>query len=213
MLSNDVFQMPDNPWDFIAQLSRRKFWREIDARLLCDIAKNADGEIELLRNFVFVSEQNDLVKDNFVSLANNPEDVFGSPLSAFALTLYNLGSRLCKQNFLFRDFKLRGSILVEADMAFTSAILCDPLLLSSYAGMAFFYGDILIPKTVALEWCQKYIDAEDALLATPDERLTPFQQSAKKMIQNPNEEEKCTKEMVKYAPLLRIWIPPGKNPP
>jgi len=91
----DVFQMPDNPSEFIAKLSRRKFWRDIDTRLLYDIAENAHGKMELLRGFVVVSELYHLVQNNFVKLAHSPEDFFGCPLSGFAYTLYRLGSSLC----------------------------------------------------------------------------------------------------------------------
>ena len=84
----DVFKMPNNPSDFTSQLCRRRFWRNIDAQLLRDIAIHADGNMELLMAFVFVSKQYGLVSNKFVAMARNPDGMFGSPLSQFALTLY-----------------------------------------------------------------------------------------------------------------------------
>lgn len=210
---SDVFGMPDNPSGFIAQLSRRKFWRSMEPQLLRDIAQHADGEMELLRNFVFVSEQYGLVSNNFVNLAQNPESSFGSPLSAFALTLYRLGSTLYKQSLSISDLEQRGFALLSADMAFTSAILCDPLQLGAYAGMAFLYGEININEPVALDWCQKYREAEDALLATPNEKLTPVQQSAKQMIQDPTESQRVMREIAKHAPHLLEATGPTEDKP
>lgn len=198
----DVFRMPDNPSDFIAQLSHRKFWRDMDAQLLYDIGQNTDGVMELLRNFVFVSEHYGLVANSFVKLAQSPESLYGSPLSSFALTLRHLGSSLCSQIEFIRDPNQQKFTCISADMAFTSAILCDPLELNAYAGMAFLYGDIRLNKAVSLEWCQKYKDSEDALLAMPDEKLTPYQKSAKKMIENPTEKQGVMREIAKHAPHL-----------
>ncbi len=135
----DVFKMSNNPSDFINQLCRRKFWSNIDSQLLNDIARHANGEMELLRNFVFVSEKYGLVANNFVNMVQNPEAMFGSPLLAFAFTLCRLGSTLCQQSFSFDDPDQKISVLMSADMAFTSAILCDSFQLQAYAGMAFLY--------------------------------------------------------------------------
>ena len=209
----DVFDMPDNPSDFIAQLCRRKFWRDMDAQILREIAQNADGNMEILRNFVFVSEQYGLVSGNFVGLAQDPEGIFGSSLSGFALTLYRLGSSLYKQVPSISDPEQLRFALLSADMAFISAILCDLFQLEAYAGMAFLYGELNVNEPVALEWCQKYKDAEDRLLATPDEKLTAYQQSAKQMIQDPTERQRVMREMAKHAPHLVEGTSPSEDVP
>ena len=224
----EVFRMPDNPDDFIGSLSRRKFWRQIDSRVLEGIAENAEtareylrsastkpGSTELLKSFAFVSEQYGLVEGNFIGLADSPEQLFGSPLSAFALTLYRLGSALCKQRVLAQDNEQAESAVMMADMAFTSAILCDPLQLQAYAAMAFLYGGDCgtLNKNVALEWCQKYKEAEDRLLDTPDDELSPVQQSAKRLIQDPDRDREVAEEMAKYAPHLLEGMPPTEHEP
>lgn len=205
--------MPANPGDFIADLSRRKFWRDIDRRLLDDIARNAAGEMELLRNFVFVSERYRLVDNNFVRLASSPQKAFGCPLSMFAVTLYRLGSALCKQSVSIADPEQQKFALMTADMAFTSAVLCDALQLGPYAGMAFLYGAILFNKKVALEWCQKYKDAEQTLLGTPDEELSLLDQSAKRLIEDPDEYRRTRDEIAMYAPHLLDGQPPTEDRP
>lgn len=209
----DVFKMPNNPSDFIDQLSRRKFWENIDLHLLNEIARHANGEMELLRNFVYVSEKYELVSNNFVNMTQNPEKMFGSPLLEFAFTLCRLGSTLCQQGFSIKDPEQKKFILISADMAFTSAILCDPFQLQAYSGMAFLYGEIHINVPIALEWCQKYKDAEEKFLSTPNERLTPIQISTKEMIQNPDEAEKTTREMAKHAPHLMNEVGASEHKP
>jgi len=201
---SDVFRMPNNPRDFIGGLGRRKFWRRIDSSILFCVARNAAGEMELLRNFVFVSERFRLVESNFARLANSPDPLFGSQLSGFALTLYRLGSALCKQRISARSEEQAKSAVMFADMAFTSAVLCDPLFLEAYAGMAFLYGGEYgtLNRQVALEWCQKYKEAERRLLATPDEQLNPFQQAAKRGIEDPEEDRRTREEIAMYAPHL-----------
>jgi hypothetical protein len=196
----DVLKMPNNPSEFISQLCRRKFWRDMDASLLGDIARHADGQMELLRTFVFVSEQYRLVSNNFVRIAQDPVGDSGSILSWFALTLGRLGSALCQQSPSISDFEQRGFALLSADMAFTSAILCDAFQLQAYAGMALLYGYFNLNKPVALDWCQKYKDAEDRLLATPDEKLTTCQKSTKRLVQDPAEMRRVMEEIANYAP-------------
>ena len=209
----DVFTMPDNPADFVAELSRRKFWRDIGKHLLNDIARNADGDMELLRNFVFVSEHYELVGKNFVRFATDQDKTLGTPVSGFALTLYRLGSTLCKQSVYIGDPEQQEFALMTADMAFTSAVLCDPLFLAGYMGMAFLYGNISFNKKVALEWCQKYKDAEETLLRTPDERLSLAQRSWKWLVEDPEEAGKICAEIAMRSPrLLDARGPADKRP-
>lgn len=189
-------EMPDDPVAFTQWLCRRPSWRQIDPQLLRQVAENAKGEMELLRRFVFVSEQYRLVSDNFVELGRNQELNLRSPLSCFALTLYRLGSSLCQEAPSMRNHPEQLEMaLMSADMAFTSAILCDRFQLQAYAGMAALYGQININKPVALEWCQKYREAKDALAATPDDQLTPLQQAAKRVAQRGADEAELIGEM------------------
>ncbi len=209
---NDIFKMSNNPHDFINELANRKYWRDIDKKILSDIASNTLGKMELLRNFAFVSEQYQLVKNNYLSFSNNTETLFGSPLSSFAMTLYSLGSDLCKHStYVGVPAQQQQFMLMTADMAFTSAVLCDPLQLAPYAGMAFLYSEILFNRKVALEWCGKYKNAEDKLLNTPNEGLSPFQQSAKRLIENPDLEMITYKEISNHVPNLMNGNPLNEN--
>lgn len=198
----DVFRMPTDPEGFLVSLRRRKFWRQIDVPILESIVQNAHGEMELLRNFVFISEQYRLVERNFLAFAANPELIFGSPAVGFGLTLYRLGSDLCKQVYSIRDTEQIRFIHLSADMAFTSAVLCDPWQLEAYVGMALLYGDLFLNKKVALEWCSKYKNAEDELASTPDERLSMFHRAAKEGILHPELARQTAGEIAQHAPNL-----------
>lgn len=198
----DVIGMPTDPDGFLAALGRRKFWRRIDGSVLAAIAGNANGNMELLRNFVFVSEMYRLVENNFLALAANVDSYFGSPASGFAFTLYRLGSDLCTHVISVSDPDEQESMLTSADMAFTSAVLCDPLQLEAYVGMVHLYTEILFNKEAGLEWCEKYKIAEQRLLRTPDEHLSGVHLMEKQAFHDPDEAKRALLEMAEHAPEL-----------
>jgi len=203
--------MSTGPDEFLATLGRRKFWRSLDPTLLAAIVRNADGDMELLRNFVFISENYGLVENNFLSFANDPEPVFGSPALGCALTLCSLGSDLCKQCVSVKDAEQLKLLLGNADIAFNSSVLCDPLHLEPYFDMACLYSELMFNKQVALEWCAKYKIAEQRLLDTPDEKLNTFHVAAKRLIQDPNAAMQAEKEIAAHAPDLLKGLPLGEE--
>jgi hypothetical protein len=190
----NVFEMPDEPDKFIAELSKRKFWRDIGHALLAEISGNAKGlaeitgnnEIKFLKGFVFVSECHELLQNNFLPLTRNP-DLDNPPLISFALALCSLASSLSSVIQSLIDKEQQSFVGAKADMAFTSAILCDPFQLPSYLGMAFLYGTTYINKDAALKWCQNYKRAEDRLLNEPDQNLAWHHRGQKMLITHPFE--------------------------
>ena len=61
-----------------------------------------------------------------------------------------------------------------------------------------------VNKAMALEWCQKYKDAEAALIATPDEQLTYLQRSYKEGAKDPS-------KMVSVDPSVPTVPPPMRE--
>jgi len=203
----DTFNIPDSPSDFVAKVSHREFWRDIDMQLLREIAQNANkelvdlavtanGEMELLKNFVTVSEGFHLVDRSFVKISrDNPLE---SPLSLFANALYLTGSQLC-QHYIRDPSQENEPNLMCAEIMFISAILCDRFSLVAYYGLAHLFGELSVEKSLALKWCQKYKDAEAALLAIPDEQLNYFQKAIKEGIIDTST-MRCTGPFVATAP-------------
>jgi hypothetical protein len=209
-----AFEIPNNPSDFVAQLSRRKFWCDIGTQLLRDIAQNtnrelvdlavtANGEMELLKNFVIISEGFQLVENSFVKIScDKPLE---SPLSLFANALYLTGSNLC-QKYIGDPSKQNEHNLMFAEIAFISAILCDQFFLVAYYGLAHLFGELAVEKSLALKWCQKYKNAEAVLIATPDEQLTYLQRAGKEGVIDPSTMRSVDPSVTTVPPPMRQVI-------
>jgi len=207
----EVFKLADNPKDFVAALSRRRNWSKIDIHILYRIAENCEGLMELLQNFAYISEKTKLIEE-FVALCAKPETIFGTPERQFSLTLYQFGSNLCKQidealsknpedstGMIRRSLK---GVRIMADCAFTSSIICDPLSLDGYAGMAYLYGSLEQNKKVGIEWCEKYLEAEKRLLGMNDDELSYYLQGVKDHLNNSELRKQTRTELAKVAPQL-----------
>lgn len=188
---------PQQQFDLLFQeIIKRKHWKDIDPEIIKNIFNNAKGDIEAIKRFIFISELYSTVENNFVQLANGtPKEYL---LSTFALTLYKLGSDLAKSLLSAKTDGEFGALGMRAELAFTSSILCDLFFLESYVGMASLYSEI--DKGVALEWCDKYKEAEGKLLNTPDEELNISQLSHKKDLLDPEERRRTFREIAKHAP-------------
>ena len=211
---SSVMKMSGPPTAFMSNISHRKFWKKIPQRLLDAIARNAgevfrdftdnhvriDNEMHLLKSFIVLSEQHRLVDGNFIGLASGRYHELSPPLSAFSFTLYRVGSGICQRLPLITDPDECVLMMQRADCAFTSSIVCDPVNLSSYFGMAGLLGGEALPgfvlKEDALGWCRMYKEAEKRLLTTPDEKLGPAERGFKmEMTASPGE----AKEMRRHG--------------
>ena len=207
----EVFKLADNPKDFVVALSQRRNWSKIDIQILYRIVDNSEGQMELLQNFAYISEETKLIEE-FVALCAKPETIFGTHERQFSLTLYQFGSNSCKQigEALSKDSEdatgmirrsLRG-VSMMADCAFTSSILCDPLSLDGYAGMAILHGSLLQNKKVGIEWCEKYLEAEKRLLGMNDDELSYYLRGVKGHLSNPELRKQTTAKLAKVVPQL-----------
>lgn len=197
--------------DLFQHLIEREHWKEISPNIIRQIFKNSQNDvfnrpsesIELLKLFIFISEQYNLVKGDYTRIAKDAAANLGDVLGSFSLTLYWLGSRLGKACCLAKTQEELEGLGVTADMAFTASILCDPFNLSSYYGMVVLHGGTFKHKNAGLEFCAKYRQMEDKLLSTPDNQLTPLQLAGKQNLnRSPEEHQKDLKRMEKLAPGL-----------
>ena len=209
-----TFNVPDSPSDFVTQLSLRKFWCDIDKQLIYDIAHNANrelvdlavtanGEMELLKNFVTISEDFHLVEHSFVKISS--DNTLESPLSLFANALYQTGSHLCQQ-YIQEPSQQNQPSLMFAEIAFISAILCDHFHLVTYYGLALLFCELAVDKSLALKWCQKYKDAETELLATDDKQLSYLQRAYKEGVIDPSKMQSVDPSVNSMPPPMREVI-------
>ncbi len=195
-----AYKMSNNVDDLFDEIIPRKYWNEIDENIIKAIIRNANGNAESIRNFVYISEYSNVLQNNFLQLSKINEINKDFLLSLFSLTLYRLGDgyhqAIASKND--EDFK---ELAMLADMAFMSSILCDKFMLGAYHGMAFLYSFWVDGKT-SLEFCKKYKTMEDELLNTSDELLNYMQRATKDQLLHPENLEKTIEEIKKYAPHL-----------
>jgi len=106
----------------------------------------------------------------------------------FSLTYYNSSSAMCKAGYAATEIEQLNNLIIGADMGFMAAILFDPFNLSAYAGMVFLCNcEYSYNFPVALDWCDRYIAAEERLRNTPDSELSFMSLAAKQELVNPTE--------------------------
>lgn len=206
-----AFEMQGNLDEIFEGLVRRRHWRKIGADILRRMFANSrlevfdkpNWDVELIRGFIFVSEQYGLVKNNFVPIGKSEAGDVAMARGLFATTLYRLGSDLAKAAFGARTEDEIRHLVMMADMAFTSSLLCDPLMLPAYGGIALLYGTIWVNKEVALEWCSKYKEAEAQLASTPDRELTSVQLAGKRVLDPKQRAQEMEWAATWFAELVR----------
>jgi hypothetical protein len=137
---------------------------------------NAKGDVLKISRFVFVSEYYDCVKNNFVDLAKIWEDP-RMALSAFGATLVGLAGDIIQH---LGDLSEGSERLIQAiglvEIAYLSALLCDPFMLPAYKGLASFYH-VMGKKDQAAGMCRQYDEAEDMLLRTQDQDILHYRET------------------------------------
>lgn len=207
-------EMSNNLDELLAQLVHRKHWKKLPPDLLRRIIKNSQDEVfqdpkcdlEVIKNFILISEQTpfvqrSLLRANFVPIANDRGADWDWVLGLFSTTLYQFGSWCYKACVSAATEEEARNYAWFATAGFLSSILCDPLSLPSYGGMAFLSGEVVLNKPVAIEWCQKYKRAEDRLRNIPDDQLG-YWRSAQKELLDPEKAAATMKEMAQHVPHL-----------
>ena len=142
---------------------------------------NAKGDVLKISRFIFVSEYFDCVKNNFVELAKIWEDP-RMALSAFAATLVGLAGDIIQH---LGDLSEGSARLLQSvglvEIAFLSALLCDPFMLPAYKGLASYYH-VMGKKELAAGTCRKYDEVEQKLLQTQDREILQYREARYKPI-------------------------------
>jgi hypothetical protein len=193
--NTSAYEMSNNFDDLFKELIQRNHWKKIKPDIIKSIFNNASGDINAIKRFIYISERYNTVGNNFVELTKTVSEKY--LLSNFGLALYWLGSQLIKALSSVKTEDEARLLSMHAAMAFSSSLLCDQFLLSSYCALAFLYSSV--DKDIALEWCAKYKKLEDRLLNTSDNELSDSELIAKRPIVNLKEDLKIISE---YSPHL-----------
>ncbi len=158
-------------------MTKRKYWKQIRPEILRRIFDNAKGDIVKIQRFRYVSELHHCIENNFVEIAK--DDNTEMAVAYFAVTLERLAARIAQHIGDFPENSEQQNLAIgSAEMAYMSSILCNPLLLPSYAGLAFFYSAIGNAKR-AIEAFQEYDKAEQRLLQIDDKELSYYDRAIK----------------------------------
>ena len=162
---------------FVA-LTKRQHWSRIPYGILRQIFDNADGDIEKVQRFRFVSELHHCVDNNFIPLLkDNSEPKMA--LALFSVTLERLAAQAAQSVPELPDGSREQDMAIgTAEIAYMSSILCNPLMLPSYGGLAWFYM-VLGSTDRAGEVCREYDAAEQKLLSSDDSELGYYDQAMK----------------------------------
>ena len=167
--SDRLFNITDVE-ELVRSLGERKFWSSIRPEVLRMLIDNANGDVLKISRFVFVSEYYDCVKNNFVELARIWEDP-RLALSAFGATLAGLAGDIIQHlGDLSQGSDAQSQATGQVEIAYLSALLCDPYLLPAYKGLASYYM-VVGKKDLAAGMCRQYDAIEEKLLQTEDPEL------------------------------------------
>ena len=189
-----AYKMSDNPAQFLAALSTRKHWKAMNPEIFRGALAKAGPPafptqaafMEAAKLSVVVAEDWGLLTGNLVKIADESRNEPEQARVLFSMTYYNAGSDMSKAGYTATEIEQLHKLILGADMALMAAILFEPFCLSAYACMAFLYNcEYNQNFPVALDWCDRYIAAEELLRNTPDSELSFFGVGAKHELLNP----------------------------
>jgi hypothetical protein len=164
--------------ELFVTLTKRKHWSRIPKEVLRRIFENANGDVEKVQRFRFVSELHHCVENNFIPLIEDSSDP-KIVLALFSATLERLAARAAQSVSTLADgSKEQGIAVGAAEIAYRSSILCNPLMLPSYVGLASCYMVLGSPDRVA-QVCRDYDNAEQMLLSGDDNNLSSYDRAMK----------------------------------
>jgi hypothetical protein len=162
---------------FVA-LMKRKHWSRIPKGILRQIFDNANGDIEKVQRFRFVSEIHHCVDNNFIPLLEDNSNP-SIALALFSVTLERLAAQAAQSVPALPDGSREQDMAIgTAESAYISSILCNPLMLPSYVGLACCYM-VLGSSDRAAQVCRDYDAAEQKLLSSDDNDLSYYDQAMK----------------------------------
>ena len=163
---------------FLVELMKRGSWSRIPEAILRQIVDNAQGDIEKVKRFRYVSDLHNYVEDHYLSILERHSD----PKLALAMFSVHLERLAASSALAVPELPDRSEeqtmAIGTADIAYLSSILCNPLMLPSYVGLAHFYI-AMGSRDLAAAVCREYEAAEQELLNSCDSDLDFYNRAMK----------------------------------
>lgn len=168
--------------DLQAELKKRSPWKKLNPDIIDILARNANGDADVLRRFIYISEKERLAR-NYLEIVKDKE-VFSTPedhLALFAVTLQRLGSQyfsaLVQQQYGTEQHQISTFVTV---MSYESALLCNKFLFTTHCALAELYANQLKWHDKVEEIIAIFDQSVDELNNTNDSELCTYNQTLKK---------------------------------
>ncbi len=182
--------------ELLVKLQKHRYWKKINKatlRLIFDklhensvyipnIIKDPSvviDDMQRIRDFLIISEEYNLVKNNYVKLARSDVGMSLGILHMFAVTLERLGASIA-QDYPYSNLSDEEvtRLMVMAEMSYGSSILCDRYLFESYFGVAFCCC-VFMDIDAAQLWAVEFDEAVKSLNGMDEANLSYSQKSIK----------------------------------
>jgi hypothetical protein len=182
--------------ELLLKLQKHRYWKMISEKrlkfifyqlhenslhipMISKASHIAIDDMQRIRDFLIVSEEYDLVKNNFVELAKLEADMELDILSMFAITLERLGAAIAQEYpYSHLNDEEVKQLMFMAELSYQSSILCDRFLLESYYGVIFCCCAFFDLETAQL-WKAEFYNAMDSLNKLDASELNYYQKTIK----------------------------------
>lgn len=177
--------------ELVKLLRKHRYWGKINESTLLTIfnqlyqrskeipfsRKISSIEMQGIREFLFISEQYDLVKSFFIEIAQNQNEKYTSLgiLSMFAFVLQRSAETIA-EGFPYSDLSERDNKikLIAAELLYRASILCDKYCLVSYYGVVFCCS-VVKDLEMATEWRRNFYKIIEDLKNEDSSDLNEYQ--------------------------------------
>lgn len=158
--------------DIYSYLKNKEYWKELDSSILENLSKIFEGDFSCFNDFVNISEQYKLLKENYLKLAEDFTEA-KELIPYFAVTLERSGAMLMEK------FSQDGNdnYKMVAKKCYELSIKLNPFLIPSYGALASVYGGFDDNIDKAIEYCNKGMEAFEKLQKTPKKQLSYYDQA------------------------------------
>lgn len=175
-----AFEMTDNIDELFEEIIKRNRWRDFPHYLLKNIIDKAEGDTDLIKKFVYISEYNKILEEYIlpiIDFASSEDEI----MELVGINLYDIGYENHPRPTLFIKDKVQyEKLVILAECAYISALLFDNYMIMASNKLAFLF--CIVDREIALEYCNLYELIENELIAKPDSELNYNQLLTKQLI-------------------------------
>jgi len=185
--STKIFNKNNSREEFIEWIVARKSWNQINREVISSIVDKFIDEPELLKHFVLMSEERNLINTVYSSISKDIEDI-SVVLCMFSVTHYNIGCTYRDQVFISNGIGDLPKLFSMACCFFEFSFRLNEGNISAY----FQIGNLMAAlnrNDEAIRWCNKALTTLNKMKKSDDNSLTIAQKSALEVLISSGVEE------------------------